>query len=127
MNSAKLAAALNTISVAFGELAEALIEAAHSPAGSGPSLAVVPSDDFPPFEPQDAPTEPVYEALPLPATAPGLGRCPSHALPWVVKPAGVSRATGLAFTAFWKCDGKTDGTYCPKKPVKSWADAHPLT
>jgi hypothetical protein len=33
---------------------------------------------------------------------------------------------GKPYNAFWKCDGKDpDGTFCNRKPVKSWADAHP--
>lgn len=119
MNQAKAAAALNTISVAFGELAEALAENGAAPVLAAPG---VDSDLFPPF----APEEPVYEALPLPADAHGLGKCPNHGTSWSVKNAGVSKA-GKAYDSFWKCDGKNpDGSYCNKKPVKAWADAHPL-
>jgi len=117
MNEAKVAAALNTISMAFGELAEAMTQNGTAPVSAAPSAL---ADDFPPFTPTDE-----YEALPLAADTPGLGRCPSHNKPWTVKAAGVSKA-GKPYNAFWKCDGKDpDGTFCNRKPVKSWADAHP--
>ena len=114
MNTARVASALNTLSLGIAELAEALQNGAE-PVSAAP--AALP-DEFPPFEPTD------YEALPLAADTPGLGRCPSHNKPWTVKAAGVSKA-GKPYNAFFKCDGKDpDGTYCNRKPVKSWADAH---
>ena len=125
MNTAKIATALNTISVAFGELAEALGEAPQATRAvlrdPGPTAAEVHEqfDDlgFPPNE---------YEAIPLPAETPGLGRCPSHNLAWSVKAAGVSKM-GKPYNAFFHCDGKEpDGSFCPRKPVKAWADAHPI-
>lgn len=50
--------------------------------------------------------------------------CPDHGTAWTVKAAGTSRA-GKDYRAFWKCDGKTNGSYCALKPVKAWVDAHP--
>ena len=119
MNTAKVSAALNTLSLGIAELAEALSD------GTEPVLARPVADprpwevtgDFPPNE---------YEALPLPAETPGLGRCPSHNLAWSVKAAGVSKM-GKPYNAFFHCDGKEpDGSFCPRKPVKAWADAHPI-
>lgn len=115
MNTSKVASALNTLSLGIAELAEALSD------GTAPVLAPLAADEevpeFPPIE---------YEALPIPADAPSLGKCPFHGTTWTVKAAGVSK-TGKSYRAFWKCDGKDpDGTFCNRKPVKAWADAHPI-
>lgn len=125
MNTTKVAAALNTISLAFGELAEALSDGT-APVPAAPSALPALSDaDFPPFIPTDeSPYEPLAVAGPI--ESPMLSHCPTHDTPWTVKPGGVSKA-GKAYNAFWKCDGKNpDGTWCTKKPVRAWADAHPL-
>jgi len=121
VNEAKVAAALNTISLAFGELAEALTQNGVAPVSAAPgAIPALADDDFPPFEPTE------YEAIPLPAETTGLGKCPFHNTPWTVKAAGVSKA-GKAYNSFYKCDGKNpDGSYCARKPVKAWADAHPI-
>ena len=123
MNTAKVTAALNTLSLGIAELAEALSDgtepvlAAPVASRSRLPLSAEDTEDFPPNE---------YEALPLPAETPGLGRCPSHNLAWSVKAAGVSKM-GKPYNAFFHCDGKEpDGSFCPRKPVKAWADAHPI-
>ncbi len=127
MNIDDVAAALNTISVGLGELSEALV-AAPVPVLRAPSAAPDPGGDrLERWEevPEFPPTE--YEALPLPADAPGLGRCPRHNLPWSVKPAGTTQA-GKQYGAFWRCAEKDDNAprgWCDKKPVRAWADAHP--
>lgn len=117
MNTPQVAAALNTISMAFAELAEALSD------GTAPVLArpvarqEPPEELFPPSE---------YEDLPVAATPqnePVLSRCPFHDRAWTVKEAGISKA-GKPYNAFWKCDAKDGDVYCPRKPVKAWADAH---
>ena len=131
MNTAKVSAALNTLSLGIAELAEALSD------GTEPVLAApgaeldhlrVPGG----FVAEDMGTgwsqgpQTPYEDLPLPAETPGLGRCPSHNLAWSVKAAGVSKM-GKPYSAFFHCDGKEpDGSFCPRKPVKAWADAHPI-
>ena len=129
MNTAKVAAALNTISLAFGELAEALSEGA-APVVAAPGATQTVTSNFPAQSvtlsmPEFPPSE--YEDLPVAATPqnePVLGRCPMHDLAWTIKPAGVSKL-GKPYSAFWKCSGKdADGTYCNRKPVKAWADAH---
>ena len=122
MNPEVIAKAYRAIGQGYYEAADVLLEAASAPeAVLARPVAVSEMPDFPPFEVG----EPVYEAIPLPSDAPGLGRCPSHGEPWSVKGAGVSK-TGKAYTAFWKCDGKTDGVFCAKKPTRAWADAHPI-
>lgn len=120
MSNDVLAAAFRKIGEGYYNAADVLFEGGDTlRTESGVLAAPVASEPlFPPFEPD------VYEALPLPADAPGLGRCPTHGLPWTVKEAGVSKM-GKAYQAFWRCDGKTDGQFCQKRPVKAWAEAHP--
>jgi len=122
VNEAKVAAALNTISVAFGELAEALTQNGTAPVSAAPTaLPPLAAEDFSPFAPVD------YEPVGIPATDPVLSVCPNHGTPWSIKPAGVSKTTGKPYSAFYKCDGKNpDNSYCTKKPTREWADAHPI-
>jgi hypothetical protein len=48
------------------------------------------------------------------------GSCPTHALPWTLKPAGVSKA-GKAYNAFYTCTGRNaDNSYCSMKPPIAW-------
>jgi hypothetical protein len=119
MNTPKAVAALNTMSMALGELAEALAENGTAPVSAAPvALPPLAAEDFPPFAPVD------YEPVGIPASDPVLSVCPNHGTPWTVKAAGVSKA-GKPYQAFFKCDGKNaDGTYCSKKPTREWADAH---
>jgi hypothetical protein len=93
----------------------------------------VPAPVAQPQQAQPVPQEPVQQAQPVQG-APGAvlyqdidaaDRCPEHGIPWTVKPGGTSRA-GKAYNAFWKCDGKTNGSYCNQKVPKAWADAHPI-
>ena len=116
-----LASAFRKIAEGYYNAADVLFESTDAvhvePTVLGRPVASEP--EFPPFEPVE------YEALPLAADTPGLGRCPAHDRPWSVKAAGVSK-NGKPYSAFWKCDGKEpDGTFCNRKPVKAWADAHP--
>jgi len=76
--------------------------------------------------------EPPEEALPdLPFTDTPQGRsaqggCPEHGVPWTIREAGVSKATGQPYNAFWKCDAQNDdGSYCRQKPTPAWVKAHP--
>jgi hypothetical protein len=65
------------------------------------------------------------ETAPAPS-GDALGLCPVHRTAWTVKAGGVSKA-GKPYSAFWKCSGKNpDNTYCDQKPVKVWADSHPI-
>ena len=50
----------------------------------------------------------------------GQGLCPDHDQAWELKPAGVSKATGKPYNAFWSCAGRTDGQFCKKKPAIAW-------
>lgn len=52
--------------------------------------------------------------------------CPEHG-PWSVQPGGVSKNTGNSYNAFWKCDGKVDGEFCPNRPTKAWCETHPTS
>lgn len=121
MNTAKVAAALNTLSLGIAELAEALSNGTAPVSAAPTALPPLADDDFPPFAPVD------YEPVGIPATDPVLSVCPNHGTPWSIKPAGVSKTTGKPYSAFYKCDGKNpDNSYCTKKPTREWADAHPI-
>jgi len=50
------------------------------------------------------------------------GECPDHRSAWSFKPAGVSKA-GKAYNAFYACSGKSNGTFCQRKPSISWVNA----
>ena len=76
-------------------------------------------DDLPPLIDEDAP-----RAAEKPQNA-ALGVCPVHRTAWTVKAGGISK-NGKPYRPFWKCSGKTDGAYCNEKPVKGWADSHPI-
>ena len=91
MNAAKIAAALNTISVAFGELAEALNEQPGPPRPVESVAARVPSApaDLPPIDDFD---EALREAVPEGHEA----ICPAHQKPFI--------------------EG-TYGAYCPGKGI----------
>lgn len=51
------------------------------------------------------------------------GFCPNHQLAWVLKPGGVSKASGKAYDPFWACPS-TDRPFCNAKPPKAWVAAH---
>ena len=51
------------------------------------------------------------------------GSCPVHHVPWVAKPAGVSK-NGTPYDAFWSC-GVAGPPWCKAKPAKAWNVSHP--
>ena len=51
------------------------------------------------------------------------GSCPVHHVPWVAKPAGVSK-NGSPYDAFWSC-GVAGPPWCKSKPSKAWNVSHP--
>ena len=53
----------------------------------------------------------------------GQGLCPDHDQAWELKPAGISKATGKPYNAFWSCSGRTDGKFCKNKPSLDWIKA----
>lgn len=77
-----------------------------------------------------APTGDDLPALPFTDTPAGRseqGGCPVHGLPWVVRPAGTSKATGQPYKAFWHCNEQNDdGSYCRQKPTAEWVKAHQI-
>ena len=50
------------------------------------------------------------------------GECPDHRSAWSFKPAGVSKA-GKAYNGFYACSGKSNGTFCQRKPSIAWVNA----
>jgi hypothetical protein len=117
MNRTAAANALNKIAEGIVELGLALEDIPRPVAVDAP----LPSfDELPPEGFDDAPRS--APAAPQDA----LGLCPVHRTAWTVKAGGVSKA-GKPYSAFWKCSGKNaDNTYCDQKPVKVWADSHPI-
>jgi hypothetical protein len=124
MNRTAAANALNKIAEGIVELGLALedIPAADRPLPMHVAATDPPPsfDELPPEGFDDAPRS--APAAPQDA----LGLCPVHRTAWTVKAGGVSKA-GKPYSAFWKCSGKNpDNTYCDQKPVKVWADSHPI-
>jgi hypothetical protein len=117
MNRTAAANALNKIAEGIVELGLALEDIPRPVAVDAP----LPSfDELPPEGFDDGP-----RSAPAPA-GDALGLCPVHRTAWTVKAGGVSKA-GKPYSAFWKCSGKnSDNTYCDQKPVKVWADSHPI-
>ena len=50
------------------------------------------------------------------------GECPDHRTAWSFKPAGTSKA-GKPYNAFYACSGKSNGTFCQRKPSIAWVNA----
>lgn len=57
--------------------------------------------------------------------ATALGVCPAHRVAWTVKQGGISKA-GKPYPPFWRCNEKDADGYCSQRPVKAWADSHPI-
>ena len=73
-----------------------------------------------------APIQPLEPFEDTPAGRSASGGCPVHGLPWEVKEAGVSKATGQPYRAFWRCNQQnSDGSFCKQKPSPAWVKAHP--
>lgn len=49
--------------------------------------------------------------------------CPVHGLAWVLKPAGISKATNTPYDPFYAC-GSKNRPYCKEKPTAQWVKAH---
>ena len=67
---------------------------------------------------------------PRPSSAPDslstvLSQCPDHQVAWTVKDGGIGR-NGQPYPAFWRCNERTDGEYCKKRPTPAWAKSHPI-
>lgn len=77
--------------------------------------------------PQLPPTPTDYDDEPRlkPQVDAGLGLCPVHGTPWIIKPAGVSKA-GKRYSAFYKCAERDADGFCNEKPQQIWQDSHPI-
>ena len=53
---------------------------------------------------------------------PDEGTCPVHHVPWLLKPAGVSK-NGTPYDAFYSC-GVSGPPWCKAKPGKAWVVSH---
>ena len=85
--------------------------------------------------PRSAPTRPTAPPRPVApadddfdwsAVAEALGEdggtCSVHGVPWVLKPAGVSK-NGSPYDAFYSC-GVSGPPWCKEKPAKAWVESH---
>jgi len=86
-------------------------------AAAVPPTAPADYDDLPPD------VEPARRAAAQTGTA--LSMCPLHGQAWTVKAGGISK-NGNPYSAFWKCSERDAEGYCQAKPVKAWADSHPI-
>jgi hypothetical protein len=72
------------------------------------------------------PTPPVDDDFDWSAVAEALGEdggtCSVHGVPWVLKPAGVSK-NGSPYDAFYSC-GVSGPPWCKEKPAKAWVESH---
>jgi hypothetical protein len=90
--------------------------------GTGTSLSVAPRavsvDSVSHSQPSVLSTDVAVAAAMLFAE----GECPDHRTAWSFKPAGVSKA-GKPYNAFYACSGKSNGTFCQRKPSIAWVNA----
>ena len=90
--------------------------------GTGASLSVAPRavsvDSVTQSQPSVLSTDVAVAAAMLFAE----GECPDHRTAWSFKPAGVSKA-GKPYSAFYACSGKSNGTFCQRKPSIAWVNA----
>jgi len=72
------------------------------------------------------PTPPVEDDFDWSVVAEALGEdggtCSVHGVPWVLKPAGVSK-NGSPYDAFYSC-GVSGPPWCKEKPAKAWVESH---
>jgi hypothetical protein len=47
----------------------------------------------------------------------GNGNCPTHGVPFILRPGGVSKGTGKPYGEFWACPTKDNAGFCKNKPV----------
>lgn len=78
----------------------------------------------PAARPAEVETQYVAAAMKFVANA-ATSECPIHGKAWVLKPGGVSRATGKEYAPFWSCGVKDNIGWCKEKPSKSWLEKNP--
>ena len=90
--------------------------------GGQTSLSVAPRplsvDSVRASQPSVSTNDPVVVAAMLFAE----GECPDHRTAWSFKPAGISKA-GKEYNAFYACSGKSNGSFCQRKPSIAWTNA----
>ena len=55
----------------------------------------------------------------------GNGNCPTHGVPFILRPGGVSKGTGKPYGEFWACPTKDNAGFCKNKPAGKPAAAAP--
>jgi hypothetical protein len=55
----------------------------------------------------------------------GNGNCPTHGVPFILRPGGVSKGTGKPYGEFWACPTKDNAGFCKQKPAGKAAPAAP--
>jgi hypothetical protein len=46
----------------------------------------------------------------------GNGNCPTHGVPFILRPGGVSKVSGKPYGEFWACPTKDNAGFCKQKP-----------
>jgi len=90
--------------------------------GTGASLSVAPTALSVASVSQSQPSVSTSDVAVAAALLFAEGECPDHRTAWSFKPAGVSKA-GKPYNAFYACSGKSNGTFCQRKPSIAWVNA----
>lgn len=90
--------------------------------GTGTSLSVAPTPISVASVSQSQPSVLSTDVAVAAAMLFAEGECPDHRTAWSFKPAGVSKA-GKPYNAFYACSGKSNGTFCQRKPSIAWVNA----
>jgi len=117
----RLADAYEEQAALFARLAEATAQVAHELRGIDSPVARTGVESG---------AEGATARPPSPSSAPDplsvvLSQCPDHQVAWTVKDGGIGR-NGQPYPAFWRCNERTDGEYCKKRPTAAWAKSHPI-
>jgi hypothetical protein len=90
--------------------------------GTGASLSVAPRPLSVESVRVSQPSVPTNDVAVAAAMLFAEGECPDHRTAWSFKPAGTSKA-GKPYNAFYACSGKSNGTFCQRKPSIAWTNA----
>jgi len=90
--------------------------------GTGASLSVAPRPLSVDSVRVSQPSLPTNDVAVAAAMLFAEGECPDHRSAWSFKPAGTSKA-GKPYNAFYACSGKSNGTFCQRKPSIAWVNA----
>lgn len=112
----------------YGHTTHAAPGASSRPAAPAPRPSPSPAGGGAPEEPEwvaaQLGTPDALQTAPAPTGATEShgdgGTCPVHHLAWVLRPGGVSKASGKPYDPFWACPSD-ERPFCKQKPDKAWA------